>query len=373
MKFIALLTAALMAGVLTTQATTAPSAGATTNSNPEAAITSLFGDPAIVKAKGFEIKRSSLDQLVSSAKAQAAANNQQLPAYFEVMMLDQLITIQMLLQTATAADQAAGQAQANTVFTNLVKKFGSEEAFERQLTSLGGNVQDLRQKTVQEAVAKAALTRALNINISEEDAKAYYTQNPTDFEEPEMVHARHILLMTIDPTTRPPTPLPTNAIAEKRKLIDDIRKRALGGEDFATLAKQYSEDPGSKQNGGELPMFKRGDMLPEFESAAFALETNQISDVVTTQFGYHIIKLLDKQPAKKIDFTTAETEIKDYLSQQKMRKLAPDYIKKLRGDQQVEIVDADLKAADEQVQAQAAAAGASDTGAPKAAGSNTGK
>jgi parvulin-like peptidyl-prolyl isomerase len=167
--------------------------------------------------------------------------------------------------------------------------------------------------------------------------------------------------MTIDPSTKPPTPLSTNAIAAKRKQIEDIRNQILAGADFATLAKQYSEDPGSKENGGELPEFSRGQMVPEFESAAFALETNQVSGVVTTQYGYHIIKLLDRTPAKKVDFSTADQEIKDGLSQQKIRKLAPDFVKKLRADQQVEITDPDLKALEEQVEAAAAAAAAEPT------------
>jgi parvulin-like peptidyl-prolyl isomerase len=358
MKFIVLLSAALMAGILSTQATTGNTA-ATTNANPEAAITALFGDPAIVKGKNFEIKRSALDQLVSSAKSQAAASNQQLPPYFEISMLDQLITIQVLLQTASPADQLAGKADADEQYTNLLKKFISQEAFERQLTAVGVTVAELRSKATQEAVARVALKRELNINITDEEAKAYYTDHPTDFEQPELIHAQHILLMTIDPSTRPPTPLSTNTIAAKRKQIEDIRKQILAGADFATLARQYSEDPGSKQNGGELPEFSRGQMVPEFESAAFALQTNQVSEIVTTQYGYHIIKLIDKTPAKKIDFTTADQEIKDGLSQQKIRKLAPDLVKKLRADQQVQILDPDLKTMDEQLQVQAAAAAAS--------------
>src|SRR5580698_9357996 len=196
MKFIVLLSAALMAGVLATRATT-ENAAATTNASPEAAMTALFGDPTIAKGKGFEIKRSSLDQLVSSAKSQAAAANQQLPSYFEISVLDQLITIQVLLQTATPADQAAGKEDADEQYTNLLKKFVSQEAFERQLTAVGVTVAELRAKATQEATARVALKRELNINITDEEAKAYYTDHPTDFEQPELVHARHILLMTI--------------------------------------------------------------------------------------------------------------------------------------------------------------------------------
>jgi len=361
MKLKLLLSAALLAGVLSAQANTQAAAGVT-NSNPEAAMTALFGDPVIVKAKNFQIKRSELDQVVTGAKSQAAAAGQQLPPEFEITMLNQLIAIQTLLQVATAADQAAGKADADTAYTNLLKKFPTPEAFEHQIKAAGMTVEELRAKAGQEATAKATLKRLLGINITDEDAKDYYTKHPSDFEEPEMVHARHILLMTMDPATR--MPLSTNAVAAKRHQIDDIRKRIVAGEDFATLAKQYSEDPGSKDEGGELPEFSRGQMVPEFESAAFALTTNQVSEVVTTQFGFHVIKLLDRTPAKKVDFTTAAPEIKDGLARLKITKLAPACVKKLRVDQQVEIQDASLKALDEQVeenQAAAAAAAADST------------
>jgi peptidyl-prolyl cis-trans isomerase C len=364
MKLKLLLSAALVAGVCSTQANTQP-ATTGTNANPEAAMTALFGDPAVVKGKGFEIKRSDLDQVVSGAKANAAAAGQQLPPDFEVSVLNQLITIQVLLQTATPADQVAGKIEADLQYTNLLKKFASPDAFERQLKAVGMTVADLRAKATQEAVAKTALKRLLNINISDDDAKEYYNSHAADFEQPELAHARHILLMTIDPATR--QPLSTNTVAAKRRQIEDLHKRVLAGEDFAALAKQYSEDPGSKENGGELPEFPRGQMVPEFESAAFALATNAISDVITTQFGYHIIKLLDKTPAKKIDYATAATDIKDGLARMKIAKLAPDFVKKLRTDDNVEILDANLKAMDEKAQASQAAAAAENAapGTPK--------
>ena len=108
-----------------------------------------------------------------------------------------------------------------------------------------------------------------------------------------------------------------------------LLKRIRGGADFAALAKQYSEDPSSKDNGGEMPKFPRGQMAPEFEAAAFSLTNNQVSDVITTAYGYHIIKLLDKTPAQRVDYATVAPKIKDFLTQQKTEKLAPAYLEKL--------------------------------------------
>ena len=180
-----------------------------------------------------------------------------------------------------------------------------------------------------------------------------------------MVRASHILLSTVDPETK--SPLADEKKLAKRKVTEDLLKRARAGEDFAKLAKEFSEDPGSRDNGGEYK-FPRGQMVPAFETAAFSLTTNQVSDVVTTQFGYHIIKLSEKIPARKI--TLDETiegvkvsdQVKDLLQRQQLDKVLPDYIQKLQKDAKVEILDEKLKQAGEMLEARKSPAG--DTAAP---------
>src|SRR5437763_13727165 len=120
-----------------------------------------------------------------------------------------------------------------------------------------------------------------------------------------MVRASHILIATSDPATG--TEMSESEKKAKRKIADDLLKRAKAGEDFAKLAKENSEDPGSKDKGGEYT-FPRGQMMPEFEAAAFSLNTNQVSDVVTTPYGFHIIKLYEKIPAHKEPYAGLETK-----------------------------------------------------------------
>lgn len=365
-----ILSAALVAGVISARAATAavaPVTPAATVAPKTDSMTELFGDPVVAKGKGFEIKRSEIDAVVSGAKANAAAANQQLPPDFEVSVLNQLVTIQLLLQKATPADRAAGKEEADVQFTNLVEHFGSEEAFARQLKVVGMTEADLRSKATQEATAKAALKRELNVKVSEAQVQAYYSNHTQAFEEQEKVHVRHILLMTIDPQAR--QPLSTNTVAAKRKQMDDLIKRIKDGEDFAALAKQYSEDPGSKENGGELPKFGRGDMVPEFEAAAFALKPGQVSDVITTMYGYHIIKSIDRSPAKKYGLTENIPQIsktpaaicKAELEGEQIRDQAPAFVKKLRAESTLEILDPSLKALDQIMQDAATNAPAADS------------
>ena len=160
-----------------------------------------------------------------------------------------------------------------------------------------------------------------NTVISDPDVAQYFDDHKRDFEE---VRVRHVLIST-RPQPAPPSPDGTKkndapkplSKEEARKKADEVLAKAKKGEDFAALAKQYSDDPGSKDKGGEYPFFPHGQMVPEFEKAAFALQPGQISDVVETQFGYHIIKLEERRSGAPTDPTTRQ-RIVDKLKQEKI-------------------------------------------------------
>ncbi len=372
-----LATPSVRAASANTPATNAPATAAPATNAPAAkpadAMTALFGDPVIAKGKGFEIKRSELDEVMTGVKSSYAARGQAIPPsqlpMVEGQLLNRLIQVQLLLQKATAADKATGAQKADLQISNLLVRAGTPDALERQLKAVGMTMADLRSKVGQESIAQAVLTRELNVTVTDADVKKFYDDNPADFERPETIHVRHILLMTMDPVTR--APLSDDQQKAKRKQADGLLKQIRGGADFAALAKQYSEDPGSKDSGGEMPEFPRGQMVPEFEAAAFSLTNNQVSDIVTSTYGYHIIKLIDKSPAKKLALTdkvpgtdaTIADRVKDVLMQQKMERLAPAYLDKLRAAADVDILDPDLKTA---IAALEAAAAAANTNAPVA-------
>ena len=346
--------AAVRSAAATAPATNQPAA-ASPAAKPADAMTTLFGDPVIAKGKGFEIKRSELDSVMTGLKSAAAARGQTIPPAMvtqtEAQLLNRLIQVQLLLQQANAADKSNGVQKADAQIKILLERAGSQDALDRQLKAVGMTMPELRTKVTEESTAQAALTRGLNVTVSDAEVKKYYDDNPTFFERPEMAHVRHILLMTMDPITR--SPLSAEQQKAKQKQADDLLKRIRNGEDFASLAKQYSEDTASKENGGELPEFPRGQMVPEFEAAAFSLTNNQVSDIVTSAYGYHIIKLLDKTPAKKMVLTdklpstdaTVADRVKDVLTQQKVEKLAPAYLDKLKESANLQILDPELKTA----------------------------
>jgi len=305
----------------------------------------LFSNSVVAKGKGVEVTRALLDDEVIRLKAQLAGRGQTLPpeqaAMVDRQVLDQLIQIQLMKSRATDADKAAGKALAEKRFEEAKTRLGSEEALTRQIKLMDTSREEVLRKWADSSTAEIVLKRELKVTVTDDDAKKYYEDNPARFEQPEMVRVSHILLMTTDPAAG--TELTAEQKAAKRKQMEGLLKRARDGEDFAKLVRDFSEDPGSKDKGGEYK-FPRGQMVPEFESTAFSLKTNEVSEIVTTRYGYHIIKLLEKLPAQKLEFAKVSSDIKEGLTQQALQKQFPDYIAKLKKEAGVEILDEKLKA-----------------------------
>jgi parvulin-like peptidyl-prolyl isomerase len=306
----------------------------------------------VAKGKGVEIKRSEFDTAFVAVKSAATARGSRIPPEFintlERQVLNDLIGMRLLLNKATAEDRAKGKEEFEKSFQEYKtrEKITDAEFEERlgpQLVAQGLTREKWQQQRVDQGIIKLVLERELKPSVTDEDVKKYYDEHPSDFEQPEMVRASHILIGTRDPGTG--AELPEAKKQEKRKQIEEILKRARGGEDFAKLAREFSEDPGSKDQGGEYT-FPRGKMVPPFESAAFSLNTNQISDIVTTQFGYHIIKLSEKIPAQKVELAKVADDLKEQLKQRAIQEELKEYMPKLMAEANVEILDEKLKPRD---------------------------
>jgi len=187
------------------------------------------------------------------------------------------------------------------------------------------------------------------VEVSDSDLRQYYNQHTDQYKVPERVHARHILVKT-------PTPEPGGKVDQK--VLDAAKAKAEGllnqlknGANFEELAKKNSDDPGSAKNGGELPAFQHGAMVPEFEQAAFALQNKgQLSGLVKSQFGYHIIQLIDKQPAHTKSFEEVKADIAATVKQQKESKAADALARTLEAQARTEGLDKAAAAHNLQVQ-----------------------
>ena len=168
------------------------------------------------------------------------------------------------------------------------------------------------------------------VNVTPQEAENSYKQNTQQYSAPEQVRASHILLKTEGQDE-----------AAVRAKAEALLAKARAGADFAQLATEFSEDEGSKDRGGDLDYFGRGRMVPEFEQVAFSLEPGAISDLVKTNFGFHIIKVVDKKPASTRPFSEVQTQIVEQLKWERAQAEA----KKLADEIQAEIkTPADMEA-----------------------------
>jgi peptidyl-prolyl cis-trans isomerase D len=160
-----------------------------------------------------------------------------------------------------------------------------------------------------------------NIQVTDDQLKAQYQQNISAYQVPDRVHVEHILLTTVGK--------PDAEVEEIRKKADDILAQAKKGSNFEDLAKKYSEDPGTKDKGGDLGWIVKGQTVPEFEKTAFSLPKGSISDVIKTQYGFHIIKVLEKETAHTKPFDEVKDSIRAPLMLAAADKQASDIADKL--------------------------------------------
>ena len=217
-------------------------------------------------------------------------------------------------------------------------KATSEAAFKRQLIALGTSPEQYQADVLEQAISKAVIDRELKKKeiVTDADIRKFYEENPDLFLEPEQFRVRQILVATGEiPSGVPLTP---PVLKEKKAIADKALQRARAGEDFAKLVQEYSEDPKSKEKGGEITFTKGSQEVPvQFEAAAGTLAPNQISDLVQTVFGYHIIKLEQKIPGKKSDINQVQEKIREAILQSRVQNKLGAYLDDLKKQAGVKI------------------------------------
>jgi peptidyl-prolyl cis-trans isomerase C len=231
-----------------------------------------------------------------------------------------------------------------------MKKFAEEngmtpEQMTEQITRAGMTLDDVREQFLTREKIEALLkTQIGDGQVTEAEAKTFYDENIQQFSQPEMVTASHILLKTQGKTDEEKAAI--------HKQMEGILARAQAGEDFAALAKEFSEDPGSKDKGGEYT-FPRGQMVKPFEDAAFGQEDGKISPIVETQFGYHIIKTTDHKEAGTQSFEEVKGQLMEQLSNQKQSEAWQAFQKQMRDSAKIEWSAAEQARRDAMAQPQA--------------------
>ena len=184
--------------------------------------------------------------------------------------------------------------------------------YDRNKATYNNSIPEKRQ--IKYVVIDTGKTAAAT-TVTDQDLQSYYDQHRDEFRVPEQVKVTHILIKTPLPT--PGAKEDEKAIADARTKAEDVLKQVKAGGDFAKLAEKYSDDPGSAKSGGELGWIGRGRTVPEFEKAAFSLGKGQTSDLIKSSYGFHIIRVEDKQEAHLKSLAEVKNEIEEKVKQQK--------------------------------------------------------
>ena len=283
---------------------------------------------SVATVNGVPISGSEFDSELDQVKMQYMRKGKEItgPQLNKVKeyILEMLISRELLFHESK---QLGIQVDDNNIFDQLMtvkQRFSNETEYKKALGEMNLTEEDLRlriKKTlaIQELV-EGKITQKIKINVQE--SKAYYDAHPQNFKQAEEVKASHILIK-VDADAD------SSKKSEARKKIEKIQTRLKNGEDFSTLAKEHSEGPSSVK-GGDLGYFKSGQMVKPFEDAAFDLKIGEVSNIVVTPFGYHLIKVYDKKPEGTIAYKKAKEKIIQYLRQEKSKKEINKYIEKLR-------------------------------------------
>lgn len=289
----------------------------------------------VAKVNGQEIRKKELLAGAQLVQIQAAQQGRQIAASadFYRQVLNELIAISLLTQDAKAQGVTASEQEVQQFISSRKQSFPNEEAYKQALAKSGVTEDALRQQAREQlAVQKYVQTKLVqDVDVSDQATRDFYEKNKAQIAQPERVHLRHILI-----GVKPNAPATDKENA--RKKAEDLRKRIQGGEDFAKLAQESSDDPGSKPRGGDLSWVIRGQMVPTFEAAAFALQKpNDLSPVVESPYGYHVIQLLERQQASTIPYEQVKERLQGMLKQQQAQQLVAARVRDLRAKGKVEV------------------------------------
>jgi peptidyl-prolyl cis-trans isomerase C len=293
------------------------------------------GSNAVVaKVNGVPITTEELDRSFLAHVQVPYASVEEDPRAKQVrrQILDNLIDRELLLQEAKTLKMSVPSQRVDDELQKIVQRFPSPEAFEQALTAqnftLDSVKKDMEGQMLRQQLVKQEILDKTTVSAS--DVQSFYEQHREKYAEEEQVRARHILIKV-------PQEASATDEANLKKKASDVLKRAKKGEDFAALAKQFSED-GSRADGGDLGFFGRGQMVAPFEEVAFALKPGQVSDLVRTQFGYHIIKVDERKPAKSLSYDEAKEQVKEDVTREQTLSRYQDYIASLRHKASIEVL-----------------------------------
>ncbi len=274
------------------------------------------------------ITREQFEREMESIKSQLIRMGRYVGSFQDEMLkkevMNTLISRELLIQEIKTKDFSVDDAMISQQIMMLKGRFKTEQEFQEALKQMNVTEDELVARVRKDVTLQQFINTEFSskIVLKETESKEYYDNNQAMFKQPEEVKASHILIkLEADADEKQKK--------EAREKLVDVKQKVEKGESFADLAKQYSQCPSSAK-GGDLGSFRRGQMVKEFEETAFALKAGELSDVVETKFGYHLIKTVEKKEAGTVPFDQVRSQLEQYLKQEKMQKAVETHVEELK-------------------------------------------
>jgi peptidyl-prolyl cis-trans isomerase C len=289
-------------------------------------------EDAVAEINGEAVLRSEFESAFERSRRQMAQQN---PTATDAQLnelraqvLNNLIDREVLFQESVTEGFGISEQRIDLELESIRGQFATQEEYQQALDNLGVTEAELEVDIAKSLAIQGLLEEEVlgSLEVSEEEARGFYEENAQLFTQPDQVRARHILISTEG--------LEGDAAAEARSRAEDLLEELGEGADFAELAQEHSEGPSAPQ-GGDLGLFGRGQMVAPFEEAAFALDEGEISGIVETQFGFHIIQVTEKVAGGPVPFADVQGDINQFILQQKQGEAIQEYVDALREEAEI--------------------------------------
>lgn len=292
-------------------------------------------EPAAAIVNGERILMSAVDSKIQAAVRWNPGLGSDIESLRKMRkdILNDLINEELVIQEGRKAGLKPYEIEISTELEKIKQRFPSEDSFQKKLKQ-----DKLTEEKLNKIIERALIgKKVIDIKIeptakpvTDEDIVAFYEENKKQFAKQEEVKASHILIK-VEPTAE------EQEKADARSELQAVLDKAKAGADFAELAKEYSQGP-SGPGGGDLGYFGRGSMVKPFEDAAFSLEKGQISDIVETRFGYHIIMVVDKKPEDFLKLEDVSEDIRKNLHTRAVDTALQKWLEPVRKEAAIKIM-----------------------------------
>jgi peptidyl-prolyl cis-trans isomerase C len=294
----------------------------------------VIKDP-IATVDGQEIKAAEVEKVIEGMLAQRGGSFKDVPEAMKPALYRNVVdgVIAEKLVNRECAKVEVAESEVTAEFDRFKQQFPDEKTFTEQLAGQGqspdGIKKDIRRYIQQNRWMEAQVKG--KVDVTDAEAETFYKENPDQFKQPEQVRASHILVKVEQGAKE-------DEVKAKQDAANKILDRVKKGEEFGKLASELSEDPGSKEQSGDLNFFAREQMVPQFSEAAFKLKKGEVSpEPVRSDFGFHIIKVTDRKDAGDVAFAEAKPQLVDFLQGRKKQAEIGKVLRGLRESAKVTI------------------------------------